>query len=341
MTSSILQGKSIKGVADDLQKRITTMNRDSAIRTARTAVTGAQNAGRMDSYAAAQKMGIKLKREWVATLDKRTRHAHAMLDGQQADIDKPFKVDGYEIMFPGDTSAPGYLVYNCRCTLIAAVEGVASSAQRRAKNAAAGRAETVPNMSYQEWAGWKKGKNAGDGSDAAAGEPALVKKIDFSDKRAVMRILKSAEKELEGYNYEVNYSITRDGKVWRVSGESSSVNPTAIPSNLAGSYSYHNHPDAETNYSFSAEDIAFFIWSGEDVSVASDNLFVYTMQRTKGTVEKDWDYVYNRFKEIEKTDVFRMMWDGEIDPDIDKYHEVMKILSKELGVSYERKEKNR
>ena len=49
-------------MADDLQKRITTMSRDSAIRTARTAVTGAQNAGRMDSYAAAEKMGIKLKR---------------------------------------------------------------------------------------------------------------------------------------------------------------------------------------------------------------------------------------------------------------------------------------
>ena len=157
VTSSILQGKSVKGMADDLQKRITTMSRDSAIRTARTAVTGAQNAGRMDSYAAAEKMGIKLKREWVATLDKRTRHSHAMLDGQQAEIDKPFKVDGYEIMYPGDTSAPGYLVYNCRCTLIAAVEGVdTSSAQRRAKNAATGRTETVSNMSYQEWAGWKK-----------------------------------------------------------------------------------------------------------------------------------------------------------------------------------------
>lgn len=90
-----------------------------------------------------------------------------------------------------------------------------------------------------------------------------------------MRVLENAEKELEDYNYEVNYSITKDGKVWRVSGESSSVNPTVIPSNLAGSYSYHNHPEAETNYSFSAEDVAFFIWSGEDVSVASDNLFVY------------------------------------------------------------------
>lgn len=157
VTSSILQGKSIKHMADDLQKRITTMNRDSAIRTARTAVTGAQNAGRMDSYAAAEKMGIKLKREWVATLDNRTRHAHAMLDGQQADIGKPFKVDGYEIMYPGDTSAPGYLVYNCRCTLIAAVEGVdTSTAQRRARNADTGQTEVISNMSYAEWAGWKK-----------------------------------------------------------------------------------------------------------------------------------------------------------------------------------------
>lgn len=157
VTSSILQGKSIKGMADDLQRRITTMNRDSAIRTARTAVTGAQNAGRMDSYAAAQKMGIKLKREWVATLDGRTRHAHAMLDGQQADIDKPFKVDGYDIMFPGDTSAPGYLVYNCRCTTIAVVDGVdTSAAQRRAKNADTGKAEVIPDMTFQQWEKSKK-----------------------------------------------------------------------------------------------------------------------------------------------------------------------------------------
>ena len=172
VTSSILQGKSIKGMADDLQRRITTMNRDSAIRTARTAVTGAQNAGRMDSYAAAQKMGIKLKREWVATLDNRTRHAHAMLDGQQADIDKPFKVDGYDIMFPGDTSAPGYLVYNCRCTTAAVVDGVdTSAAHRRARNADTGQTEVISNMSYAEWAGWKKTTK----QVASAGKSGIIK----------------------------------------------------------------------------------------------------------------------------------------------------------------------
>ena len=154
VTSSILQGKSIKHMADDLQKRITTMSRDSAIRTARTAVTGAQNAGRMDSYAAAEKMGIKLKKCWLATLDARTRHSHAMLDGEQVAQDKKFS-NGCR--FPGDPQGPPWEIYNCRCTLIAAVDGVdTSSAQRRARNADTGKTEVISNMSHAEWAGWKK-----------------------------------------------------------------------------------------------------------------------------------------------------------------------------------------
>lgn len=154
ITSSILQGKSIKHMADDLQKRITTMSRDSAIRTARTAVTGAQNAGRMDSYAAAEKMGVKLKKEWLATLDARTRHSHAILDGEQVAQDKKFS-NGCR--FPGDPQGPPWEIYNCRCTLIAAVDGVDTSiAQRRARNADTGQTEVISNMSYAEWAGWKK-----------------------------------------------------------------------------------------------------------------------------------------------------------------------------------------
>ena len=98
-------------------------------------------------------MGIKLRREWVATLDNRTRHAHAMLDGQQADIDKPFKVDGYEIMFPGDTSAPGYLVYNCRCTMVVEVDGVDTwDGLRRDKYG------PLPDMTFAQWERQKRGE---------------------------------------------------------------------------------------------------------------------------------------------------------------------------------------
>ena len=157
VTSSILQGKSIPKIANDLQSRMQNMSRTSAIRTARTAATGAQNAGRLDTYRAAQDMGIKLKKRWLATLDNRTRHAHAMLDGQTVDVDKPFKVDGYELMYPGDSSAPGYLVYNCRCTQIAELDGEdTSSGGRRARDPETGKSVLVGDMTYAEWAGWKK-----------------------------------------------------------------------------------------------------------------------------------------------------------------------------------------
>lgn len=168
ITSSILQGKSISRIADDMQQRMENMSRASAIRTARTAVTAAQNAGRMDSYHAAEGMGIKLKKEWLATLDGRTRHAHARLDGQTAETDKPFHVDGYEIMYPGDTSAPGYLVYNCRCTLIAALDDApkAPNPLRRARDPDTGRSILISDMTYAQWVGWKAGvaqrRNAAD-----------------------------------------------------------------------------------------------------------------------------------------------------------------------------------
>lgn len=158
ITSSILQGKSISRIAYDLQQRMENMSRASAIRTARTSVTAAQNAGRMDSYHAAEKMGIKLKKCWLATLDGRTRHAHAMLDGQTAETDKPFHVDGYEIMYPGDTSAPGYLLYNCRCTLIAALDDAPKSPNplRRARDPETGKSILVSDMTYAQWVEWKK-----------------------------------------------------------------------------------------------------------------------------------------------------------------------------------------
>ena len=167
------------------------MSLASAIRTARTATTAAQNAGRMDSYHAAEGMGIKLKKEWLATLDGRTRHAHAMLDGQTAETDKPFHVDGYEIMYPGDTSAPGYLVYNCRCTLIAALDDVpkAPNPLRRARDPETGRSILVSDMTYAQWVNWKAGaaqqRNAADDAkalkflhaDARDNLNAIVKKV--------------------------------------------------------------------------------------------------------------------------------------------------------------------
>lgn len=181
VTSSILQGKSIKHMADDLQFRIVTMNRDSAIRTARTAVTGAQNAGRMDSYFAAEKMGIKCRKEWMATLDGRTRHSHAMLDGEVVDNDKKFS-NGCR--FPGDPQGRPEEIYNCRCTLVSVIEGIETSkGQRRARNPETGQNELIENMTYAEWAGWKK----------------RVKKPNFAPAGTIDEAEKYAEMFVESY----------------------------------------------------------------------------------------------------------------------------------------------
>ena len=118
----IVQGESIPTIS----KRITNvqeMNKDAAIRSARTIVTGAENKGRMDSYHRAEQDGIILEKEWLAAIDSRTRDWHAELDGQTRPIDKPFENAIGKIMFPGDPSADGANVYNCRCTLVSKVKG--------------------------------------------------------------------------------------------------------------------------------------------------------------------------------------------------------------------------
>ena len=118
----ILQGESIPNLAKRLMS-VTQMNKVSAIRNARTAITGAECRGRQNSYEKSAQDGIELKREWIAAIDGRTRHAHRLLDGQLADVDKPFKSELGDIMFPGDPSADPANVYNCRCTIAAKVIG--------------------------------------------------------------------------------------------------------------------------------------------------------------------------------------------------------------------------
>lgn len=168
VTSGILQGESIKHLADRLQKNIPEMNRNSAIRAARTAVTGAQNAGRMDGFARAEEMGIQLKKRWISTLDNRTRHAHRLLDGQTQEREKPFHSELGEIMYPGDPNAAPSNVYNCRCTLAAEVEGVdMSGAMRRARDPVTGESEVIGNMTYREWYAAKEKKHGKEGMESS------------------------------------------------------------------------------------------------------------------------------------------------------------------------------
>ena len=118
----VLQGESMDKIAKRIMN-VQEMNKTQAIRSARTIVTGTENKGRQDSYKRAEKDGIIMKREWIATNDSRTRHWHAELDGVEVDIDEPWVNEFGEIMFPGDPSADPANTYNCRCSMAAKVIG--------------------------------------------------------------------------------------------------------------------------------------------------------------------------------------------------------------------------
>lgn len=118
VTSSILQGKSIPQIAKDLRDHVGITDRASAIRAARTSITGAQNAGRIDGYNRAKELGIEIKKRWLATNDARTRHSHAALNGQIAEVNEPFESELGPIMYPGDPGAEPANLYNCRCSIV-------------------------------------------------------------------------------------------------------------------------------------------------------------------------------------------------------------------------------
>ncbi len=127
MIQGIMQGESIDKMAKRLQS-VTTADYKAAVRYARTMSTSAQNAGRYAAYQRADDMGIDLTLVWTATLDERTRVSHRFLDSEERDVGEPFSVDGVDIYYPGDLGGvdyeiPGYLIWNCRCTIIAQVKG--------------------------------------------------------------------------------------------------------------------------------------------------------------------------------------------------------------------------
>lgn len=159
LTQAILQGESLDKLARRLRS-VTSMDAASAIRNARTMMTNAQSAGRYDGYRRAKKMGVKFKVMWIATLDNRTRHEHRLLDGQMQEVDEPFHVGGIEIMYPADYGGKKYkvppdMIYNCRCTIGAAVKGT----KLYNEGIEAADREIADGITYDEW---KFGKLKGE-----------------------------------------------------------------------------------------------------------------------------------------------------------------------------------
>lgn len=175
---SVLQGESVGRSAKRLQS-VVGMNYNSAVRNARTALTSAENKGRIRSYERAEDMGIKLQKQWLATLDKRTRDTHRMLDGETIDVKETFW-NGLE--YPGDPDGDPSEVYNCRCTLVSVIDGLDYSKNARRSNLdgesyAEWKGElSIKNMTYSEWKNYQ-GKPVSKAKQTQAKQQAKYQKV--------------------------------------------------------------------------------------------------------------------------------------------------------------------
>lgn len=187
-TASILSGDDIPTMATRIAS-VAQMDRNAAIRNARTMSTGAENAGRTDSYKRAVAMGIDVEQEWMATLDGRTRDSHRQLDGEKVKVGKLFS-NG--LRFPADPEGAASEVYNCRCTLVAVVGGIDPSLFD--KESVLKKDSTVANMTYEQWAHHKSTLQIKQEQDAKKAE----EKRKASAER--YKMTKELEKALKAYS---------------------------------------------------------------------------------------------------------------------------------------------
>lgn len=143
----VIEGESLDKIATRLTDSLVTQNFNKMRTFARTAMTGAQNSGRQMSLENAKALGIKVKKQWMATLDAHTRINHRILDGQKVGTDDYFNANGMKIRYPGDPQAHPSMVYNCRCTMVGDIENYPSEYNRYDNI----NGKPIKNMSYKEW----------------------------------------------------------------------------------------------------------------------------------------------------------------------------------------------
>ena len=83
---------------------------------ARTETGASVNFGQVATY---QATGIE-KKEWISTLDDRTRETHLMMDGKVVNIDETFEVENINggvdnMLYPSDPNGSAGNTCNCRC----------------------------------------------------------------------------------------------------------------------------------------------------------------------------------------------------------------------------------
>lgn len=157
ITQGIIQGERLDQITKRISTGLSAQNENTMKTFARTAMTGAQNAGREQRLMTLKAKGINVVKQWMATLDGRTRDSHRHMDGETLPVAKDIwhpVTFSNGCRYPGDPQGPAQEVYNCRCTMVGDVLDFPDE-YKRYDNVDG---KPIKNMTYQEWYKAKYGK---------------------------------------------------------------------------------------------------------------------------------------------------------------------------------------
>ena len=113
------EGLTLPQIAKQVSIKFSAISRGRAALIARTETHNAAGySNNAYHVTAANSLGTKMLKQWVATNDGRTRDTHAFANGQTVDISEDFIIGGAPMSYAGDSKGGARNVINCRCIII-------------------------------------------------------------------------------------------------------------------------------------------------------------------------------------------------------------------------------
>lgn len=257
-----------------------------ASRLIRTEVNHFSNQGFLEGYKAA---GITRYR-FMATLDLRTSAVCRQLDGKTFLVEEAKAGENLPPMHPF-----------CRSITVPVVSDRPGT--RWARDPVTGKSMTVPaDMTYAQWYEKYVEKNGG----VIRGAHSPKDKVDNQAKPGkpvhLGHINPNSEAERNAYvdrfideygNAEYEYMLVVDSKgdvSLLTSKLPDMIDMTDVDIAMKGSYNIHNHPAAETQFSFSDDaDVPGMLADGTSVMEAFDYKYRYRLEKMNGVTEEQWE----------------------------------------------------
>lgn len=147
LSSGLTQGKGWAKISKEIQKVIGNKYWES-VRIARTETTRVEAIAKEEAMVKGIKAGVKLRKQWISSIDGRTRHSHRIMNMEIVPVDKDFS-NG--MARPCDERASAKECCNCRCGIVSIVEGYEEDTAKLD--------ESLRNKAYKEWLDGKKHTN--------------------------------------------------------------------------------------------------------------------------------------------------------------------------------------